>query len=40
MRTQLTAMAVERLNPPKSGRLEIYDEKQRGLVLRITSGGA
>ncbi|MCC2596223.1 integrase arm-type DNA-binding domain-containing protein [Pusillimonas sp. MFBS29] len=37
--TRLTAIAVEKLNPPASGRKDIYDAEVPGLVLRLSSSG-
>ncbi len=35
---KLTAAAVERLNPPNHGRIEIWDAIVPGLMLRVTPG--
>ncbi|MDI1300998.1 MAG: Arm DNA-binding domain-containing protein [bacterium] len=37
---RLTAVAVEKLIPPQTGRKEIYDADVPGLVLRLSSSGA
>src|SRR5262249_47656325 len=37
---QILTDALCRTKPPRSGRLEIADLRQAGLVLRITSNGA
>ncbi|MEP9397623.1 tyrosine-type recombinase/integrase [Mesorhizobium sp. KR2-14] len=37
---RLTSQMLERMTPPKSGRLEIGDELCPGLVLRVTEQGA
>lgn len=39
-KVRLTAVAVERLNPPKSGRSEVRDIVVPGLCLRVTEKGA
>lgn len=39
-KARLTAVAVERLNPPKSGRSEVQDIVVPGLCLRVTEKGA
>ena len=39
MKKQLSAQAVERTKPPKTGRLEIDDLVVPGLVLRVTDKG-
>jgi len=31
----LTAAAVEKINPPKTGRKDVYDTEVPGLVLRL-----
>lgn len=36
---RLTAIAVEKLLPPKTGRIDIYDAEVQGLVLRISASG-
>lgn len=37
--TRLTAVAVEKLRPPETGRREVHDAEVRGLVLRISASG-
>lgn len=37
--TRLTAVAVEKLLPPESGRREVYDAEVPGLTLRISATG-
>jgi len=37
---QILTDALCRTKPPRSGRLEIADLRQAGLVLRVTSNGA
>ena len=39
-RKMLTAVAVERIKAPKSGRVEHFDKLLPGFALRVTSGGA
>ena len=39
MKRRLTAQSVERLSPPRTGRLEVGDAVLPGLVLRVTPGG-
>lgn len=36
---RLTAVAVEKLNPPATGRVDVYDAEVPGLVLRMSSSG-
>lgn len=36
---RLTATAVEKLNPPATGRKDVYDAEVPGLVLRLSSSG-
>jgi hypothetical protein len=40
MPTTLTDTLIRSLRAPKSGRLEIHDEKCTGLVIRVTPAGA
>ncbi len=40
MRRQLTEAMIEKLNPPATGRLEIFDAIQTALALRVTPNGA
>ncbi len=37
---RLTNRVLERMSPPKTGRLEMGDELCPGLVLRVTAQGA
>ena len=39
MRKQLTEAMIEKLGPPASGRLEIFDKIVPALAVRVTSGG-
>ena len=39
-KVRLTAISVERINPPKSGRSEVQDIVVPGLCLRVTEKGA
>lgn len=39
MRKELTDRAVKAISPPATGRVEVYDERQRGLALRVTPKG-
>lgn len=39
MKRKLTVAAVEKIRPPASGRLEIFDELMPGLALRVTDKG-
>ena len=40
MKKHLTAASVERIKPPKSGSMEIFDLSYPGLALRVGHGGA
>src|SRR5262245_35548869 len=40
MKKHLTAASVERLRPPKTGTIEIFDLGYPGLALRLGHGGA
>jgi integrase len=40
MRRRLTDLAVARLKPPTTGRLEVWDASLRGFGLRVTPSGA
>jgi hypothetical protein len=37
---RFTDQMLDRLNPPKAGRLELADDVFPGLVLRVTPSGA
>ena len=39
MRKALTAAAVERMRPPPSGQIEVFDRGYPGLLLRVSYGG-
>jgi integrase len=39
MRKQLTAEMIEKLNPPPTGRVEIFDKIVPAMALRVTSNG-
>lgn len=39
-RTRLSAIAIEKLAPPTSGRIELYDAEVPGLTLRVSGSGA
>jgi hypothetical protein len=39
MRRELTDRAVKAIAPPSTGRVEVFDERQRGLALRVTTKG-
>jgi integrase len=39
MRTNLTALFVEHVNPPERGQVTYWDQKTRGLALRVSQGG-
>ncbi len=36
---RLTAIAVEKVQPPVSGRIEVHDREVPGLVLRVSASG-
>jgi integrase len=38
-KTRLSAIAIEKLAPPQSGRIEVHDSEVPGLVLRVSSSG-
>lgn len=40
MATMLTDLVVKQAKPPQAGRVELWDEKVSGLLLRITANGA
>src|SRR6516225_612641 len=40
MRKQLTEAMIEKLRPPATGRLEIFDSIVPGLAVRVTTSGA
>lgn len=40
MRKQLTAEMIEKLNPPPTGRVEIFDKIVPAMALRVTSNGS
>jgi len=40
MRKQLTEVMIEKLRPPATGRLEVFDAIVPGLAVRITTSGA
>jgi|WetSurMetagenome_2_1015567.scaffolds.fasta_scaffold38774_1 integrase len=40
MRKRLTEAMIEKVNPPPSGRLEIFDDVVPSLALRVTAAGA
>lgn len=40
MQRELTDAFIRTLSPPATGRLEIWDKRVRGLILRITAAGA
>lgn len=37
--SRLTAVAVEKLSPPESGRTEVHDDEVHGLILRTSATG-
>jgi hypothetical protein len=37
--TDFTALSVQRLKPPATGQVDIYDQGMPGLVLRVSASG-